>query len=179
MEAQNIFSLGLITENLQYITVANGVFATADNSVAVATIGDGWSEGDTVVISGSNQTGNNREWTYGTVATGKVILVGGTVTADVAANTTVCKQTAYTPWRDISTFAKLCTAATTTGDCTIYVQQSQDGSTVDASTTVAVTGGTPASSEVAVLCRYGRLRVINATADQTSVRIVFNGRTVS
>lgn len=179
MEAQNIFHLGLITENLQYISVANGVFATADNSVAVATIGDGWSLGDTAVISGSNQSGNNKEWTFGVVATGKVILTGGTVTADVAANTTVMRQTAYTAWMDVSTMSKLVGAINSSGNCTVYVQQSQNTTDVDYSTTVDVTGGTAAAFEVSVLCRYARLRILNGLADQTSMRAVFNGRTIS
>jgi hypothetical protein len=178
MEAQNIIHFCKVEELLQYFSGANVVFAEADDSAALADIGAGLTEGEIVAISGSNQTDNNKEWTLGTIAAAKILL-DGAVVADAAANNVKINQVVYTAWKDVSCMAKIVGSITSSGNCTVLVQQSQDGVNVDFATSIAVTGGTSKEIDVAVYLKYARLKITNGDADQTAFRAIMNGRTVS
>jgi len=178
MEAQNIIHLCKITELLQYFTGADVTFAEADDSLAAANIGVGWSEGDIFLCAASSQTANNVEHTIVTVAAGK-LTTGSAITADNAGETIKLNQVVYGEWKDVSCMAKIVGAITSSGNCTVLVQQSQDGVNVDFATSIAVTGGTSKEIDVAVYCKYARLKITNGDADQTAFRAIMNGRTVS
>ncbi|MCK9566255.1 MAG: hypothetical protein M0Q43_09425 [Methanothrix sp.] len=179
MEAQNIIHFLTVTELLQYFTGTDVTFAEADDSLAASGIGSGWSEGDIFLCAASAASANNVEHTIATVAADKLTTTS-VITADTPGETIKLNQVVYTDWKDVSCMAKIVGSITSSGNCTVLVQQSQDGVNVDfAASAISVTGGTSKEIDVAVYLRYARLKITNSDADQTTFRAVMNGRTVS
>lgn len=178
MEAKNIFFLDQITELLQYATSSAVTFAALDDSLAATGIGSGLAAGEIFLVAGSSQSANNVEQTLSTVTDDK-ITVAGSITDDDAGETIKLNQVVYGNWRDVSSLAKIVGTITSSGNCTVAIQQSQDGVNVDFSTSISVTGGTSKEIDVAIYSKYARMKITNGDADQTTFRAFMNGRTVS
>ncbi|QII11243.1 hypothetical protein KsCSTR_18640 [Candidatus Kuenenia stuttgartiensis] len=61
-------------------------------------------------------------------------------------------------------------------NCTLYIEQSQDGENWDYSSSFAVTGGTGTGFVVDVLATFARMRIVNGATPQTTLRAFMNGR---
>lgn len=180
MESKNIFHLKKVDELLQYFTGNDVTFANVDNSLAANAIGSGMTTGDIFLCAASAQAGNNVELTINTVSANKVTINSSvSITDDNAGEQIKLNQVVYTDFVDVSCMAKIVGAITSSGNCTVLVQQSNDGVNVDFSTSISVTGGTSKEIDVAVFLRYARLKITNGDADQTTFRAILNGRTAS
>lgn len=178
MEIQNIFMLAQVKELLQFFTSNAVTFANADSSLAATGIGAGLSEGEIFLVAGSSESANNVEQTIATVSDDKITVAGST-TNDTPGETIKLNQVVYTDWKDAACMSKIVGSITSSGNCTVVVQQSMDGVNVDHSTSISVTGGTSKEIDVPVYLKYARLKITNGDADQTTFRAYMCGRTCS
>lgn len=178
METKNLFFLEEFKELLQYFTGTDVTFAEADDSLAASGIGTGWSEGDIFLCAASSEAANNVEHTIATVADNKITTTSA-ITADDAGETIKLNQVVYGSWHDVSCFSKVCGSITSSGNCTVVVQQSHNGVDIDHSTSISVTGGTAKEIDQAIYLKYARIKITNADADQTTFRGYMYGKAIS
>jgi hypothetical protein len=176
MISQILHQLDKTTELLQYWTGTDVTFAEADDSLAASGIGTTTFEvGDYINVSGSAQTGNNTTHLLTIVAANK-LTTGSVITADNAGETIVINQEYIGAWVNVERWAKLTGVINSSGNCSVYIDQSGDKSNVDYTTTVAVTGGTAASWSIETLAKYVRMRIRTNGADQSIMRAYLYGR---
>jgi len=178
METKNLFFIEEFKELLQYFTGTDVTFAEADDSLAASGIGTGWSEGDIFLCAASSQTANNVEHTIATVSADKLTTLSAIV-ADTPGETIKLNQVVYGSFHDVSCFSKIVGTITSSGNCTVVVQQSHDGINIDYSSSISVTGGTAKEIDQAIYLRYARIKITNGDADQTTFRAYMYGRAVS
>lgn len=178
MEIRNIFMLAKQDELLQYFTGTAVTFAATDKSLSATGIGDGLTAGEVFLVSGSSQSGNNVEQTIETVAADKITVIGA-ITDDTPGETIKLNQVVIGDWKDVSCMSKIVGSITSSGNCTVVIQQSMDGINVDHVTSISVTGGTSKEIDIPVYLPYARLKITNGDADQTIFRAYMCGRTCS
>jgi hypothetical protein len=174
-----LFELENTGELLQFFTSTGVTFEHDDSSLSATGIGtDTFAEGDYVTIGASAQSANNTTFRIVTLAADKM-TVDGVITDDNAGETITINQTFVGDWFPIDSFTKLVGVIKSPSNCTGYIDQSNDGSTVAYSTPEAVTGGTALAFSVEVVALYARLRIINGGTDQASFLAFVNGRTLT
>jgi len=176
-----IFQIDKVTELLQYFASSSVTFAELDNSIAATGIGSGFSAGDKILVASSSVSGNNTTHTISTVASGKLVITSATTIADDNAGESITINQVYQGnWQKVDHCAKIVGTINTSGNCSVYIDQSQDGVTTDyTSAAIAVTGGTAAAWDISVVGKYARMRIVNSGADQTIMRAYLNGRSIS
>lgn len=178
METKNLFFLEEFKELLQYFTSTAVTFAEADDSLAATGIGTGWSKGDIFLCAASSEAANNVEHTIATVATDKITTTS-VITADTPGETIKLNQVVYGSWHDVSCFSQVVGSITSSGNCTVVVEQSHNGVDIDYSASISVTGGTAKEIAQAIYMRYARLKITNGDADQTTFRAYMYGKSVT
>lgn len=146
MKNQTIFEeLDTTTELLQYFTSAAVTFAALDDSLAATGIGTSTFEaGDYIYVTGSSETDNNTRWLLTSAAANKLIA-SGAITDDTPGETITLNQEYVGDWCNIELYAKITGVINSSGNCTVYIDQSGDRTNTDYTTTVSVTGGTAAA----------------------------------
>lgn len=188
MISQILHKLDTCTELLQYFTSGAVTFAASDDSLAATSIGTGaaFEVGDHIVVSGSSESANNTTHTVTISAANKITCGGSAITDDNAGETIVINQEYQGSWVNVERWAKLTGTINSSGNCSVYIDQSSDDvlnassvSNTDYTTTVSVTGGTAAAWSVEVVAKWARLRVRNNGADQTIMRATLWGRAIT
>ena len=80
--------------------------------------------------------------------------------------------------QDVTSYAKVTGIIYSDQDCTLYIEQSADGTNVDYSTSFAVTGGTGLAFSVEAVAKYARMRIVNGSVAQTTLRAYMYGRPI-
>lgn len=182
MRGQILHKLDYTAELLQYFTSAAVTFEADDDSLSATSIGTGgaFEVGDHIVVSGSSETTNNTTHTVTVSAANKITCGASTITDDTPGETIVINQEYQGTWFNVEEWAKLTGVINSSGNCTVYVDQSGNGGTnTDYSSSWAVTGGTALAFSVETICKHARLRIRNNGADQTVMRAYLYGRTIT
>ena len=176
----------LIVELLDKSTELLGYFAgtvaidQSDATYTAATIGDTFAVGDTVVISSAAQTASNGTFILRTVATGVIsVTIPPAIGIDDGADAIVINQQVTGTFKEVSGFAALVGTINTSGNATIYIDQSANGVDTDYSSSWSVTGGTALSYSVEVILPFAKMRILNNGAAQTTMRAYMFGRKIS
>lgn len=163
-------------ELLKFFTSNAVTFATADNSIAATGIGTNTvTAGESFRIAGAAQAGNNRTFTARTVTADKIVVVE-LVTAESTGATVTLNEEYIGAWKRVSNMTDIVGTITTSHNCTVLIDFSQDEVNVDHSVSIAVTGGTSQKINEAVVAPFARLRILNGGTNQTTLRVSINGR---
>jgi len=150
-------------------------FATADNSISATGIGTAFPTTDTqIVITGAAEANNNTTFTV-VSATANKIIVTETVTAESAGASVIANQYFVDDWKPISKFGYLAAVINASQNCTVYVEQSNDKTNVDKTTTCSILASTSYPIEIKTVSNYGRLKILNGGTSQTVFRAYING----
>lgn len=174
---QKTYMLWICEHPLQTFSSSAVTFATADNSIAATNIGTStFTAGEKITVSGAAESGNNTTFTIVTVAAGKLV-VSETVTAESAGASVVIKEHYYGTYQSSRDFKYLTGTITSSQACTLYIDQSRDGTNTDYTDTIAVSAATAESWRLdVVVSGFARMRILNGTTDQTTMRAILNGR---
>lgn len=83
------------------------------------------------------------------------------------------------PWIPVELFEKLCAGAFANQTGTLYIDQSQDGTNQDISSSIAIpASGNGASLVVDTVLLYARIRIVNGASAQATLRAALNGKRV-
>lgn len=177
MDIQKNFLLYTTEYNLQYFTSSAVTFATADNSISATGIGTAFpTTGHKLIITGASNSGNNSTFTISTSAANKIVVVED-VTAEAAGATVSINEGITSDWILSHHHNILAVSYYASQACTIYIDQSYNGSDVDYTTTIPVLAATTMSPyEIDTVSKYFRLRIINGGVDQTDVRVFVVGK---
>ncbi len=163
------------TTNLQTFSSSAVTFATADNSIAATGIGTAFpTAGTQIAITGASETTNNITFTIVT-STANKIVVSETVTAESAGASVTINQYFVDEWKKINMWNYLSGAVNASQICTVYIDQSNDKTNIDYTTTLNVPTGVKRGYEIKCICNYGRQRILNGGTNQTSFRSFVNG----
>mgnify|MGYP001470666208 CR=1 FL=1 len=176
-ENQKTYMLWICEHPLQTFSSSAVTFATADNSIAATNIGTStFAEGEKITITGAAQSGNNTTFTIVSVAANKLI-VSETVTAESAGASVVINEHYYGTWQPMRDFRFLTGTIYASQICTVYIDQSRDGTNIDYTDYFTMAAGAYESWRFdAVVSGYARMRILNGGTDQTSLRAILNGR---
>lgn len=163
-------------ELLKFFSSNAVTFATADNSIAATGIGTNTvTSGELFRIAGAAQGGNNRTFTAVTVTANKIV-VAEAVTAESTGATVTLNEEFIGAWKRVNHMTDIVGTLTTSHNCTVLIDLSQDGVNVDHSVSISVTGGTSQRINEVIAAAFVRLRVLNGGTNQTTLRATINGR---
>jgi hypothetical protein len=176
-ENQKTFMLWICEHKLQTFSSSAVTFATADNSIAATAIGTStFTAGEYITVSGAAETNNNTTSLISTVAAGKLVITSPSVTAESASASVVINEEYYGTYQSTRDFKYLTGTIYTSQACTLYIDQSRDGTNIDHTDTIAVGATTYEAWKYLILVSgYARFRILNGGTDQTSVRCIMNG----
>lgn len=162
---------------LQYITGSDITFTAATKTIADAhAVFDVFSVGTKFVVAGSGDAGNQKTFTVASIAADyKSITVDETVTGDAAGDAITINEKYYSDWRYVADRRIITCSVYASQACTVEVEQSNDASNVDHTTTFAMTLAiSPLTYEVHVVQNYARLAILNGGTTQTTLRAILN-----
>jgi hypothetical protein len=176
-ENQKTFMLWITEHALQTFSSSAVTFATLDNSIAATDIGTGtFTAGEKITITGAAETGNNATFTVVTAVADKLVVLEA-VTAELPTAAVVINEHHYGDYKSNRDFKFLTGTIYTSQACTLYIDQSRDGITTDYIDYFTVSATTRESFRFdVVVSGYARMRILNGSTDQTSVRAILNGR---
>jgi len=158
------------TEALQYHTDTVD-WAAVDKSISAVAIGTGtFVSGDTVMITGADETGNLGIKTINVVAANKITILE-TVTLDAADAGVKMNQIVVGSWMPVDMYSRIVGAISCSGNASLLAEWSVDGSTAIVTVTTAITGGTPAAYSAEVIAPYVRYKLLNIDNDHTAVAV--------
>ena len=160
-------------ELLQTVTQAEMAWAETGSIVSSATGGlNAFAAGETVVGSGTSD--NNGTFTVSSVTSANALVVAEALTDEAAGAGTLTQQVT-SQFFDTSRFESLKGTINASQDCTVYIEQSQDNSTVVHTTEIAVQAGITAIIDVPVYAPKCRVRILNGATSQTTFKLYVNG----
>jgi hypothetical protein len=177
MISQILHQLDKTTELLQYFAGSTAIVKTARTFTATG-IHTGLTVGDKVVIAGTSSGTSDGTYTVETLSTGVLTTVETPAGSNETATITI-NQEYQGVWVNIERWAKLTGSINCSGAAYVYIDQSADGSSVDYTTTLTITGGTASAWSIEAELKYARMRIRTNAADQTIMRAYLFGRAIT
>jgi len=100
---------------------------------------------------------------------------------DVTTEPLDASETYTGDWKDVDGYNKLCGMVYADQACTLYIEQSQDGSNADSQSlvkSISASDAVNSAYSVEVVAPYARMRIVNGVAAQGTLRASMNGKVV-
>ena len=183
MEEQKSFMIWIVdpSDNKGYLLQTfSSAAVTVDNdprTFAATAIGTStFTAGNKISVSGCSDSTNNGTFTLETVAANLLTVTEETAT-EVAGASVVINDFYEGTWRSIRPFSLLTGTIIASQACTLYIDQSRDGINIDHTDTIVVGSAVAEAWQYDVVVGgYGRIRILNGSTDQTTMRCILNGK---